>query len=386
MNTFTFVDLFAGIGGFHQAFKQLGGQCYAAYEIDKYACATYSANHHTLYSFNDVRTSWKEAFAGMPHYPIDIVSAGFPCQSFSAIGKRQGFADPRGQLVWAMMARIEEWQPRAILLENVKGLVSHDKGKTLEVILEHLKGLGYTCEYKVLRACDYGLPTYRPRVYIVGFKNGGTFEWPEPVPLRYTLSEVLGFDTTVPAQPPLTFSDVRDGKHTLHSWDIIPCTDEEKKLCNLILKNRRKKKYGDKDGNPLSTLDIIELWGSIDVEAHLMSLTQKNILKRTFEHKWDFVNSKSSSGVNGVYRAYDVHSEIYPTITASSSRDVVVKYPSYNPRKLTVSEIAKIMGFPDDFVFPVCKTQALKQLGNSVAVDVVYHITKHILKTLGKHD
>lgn len=181
---FTFIDLFAGIGGFHQAAKELGGQCVFASEIDKHACKTYAINHGLQPCGDITKIDAKD----IPDH--DMLFAGFPCQSFSIAGKRLGFEDTRGTLFFEIARILKEKQPKMFLLENVKGLKSHDNGKTLATILETLKSLGYEVHWKVLNAKDYGVPQNRERIFFIGFKEPRAFEWPTPQE-KVTLSQVL---------------------------------------------------------------------------------------------------------------------------------------------------------------------------------------------------
>lgn len=170
---FNFIDLFAGIGGIRIPFDELGGKCVFSSEWDKFAQQTYEANFgekpHGDISEIEMNT--------IPNH--DILLAGFPCQSFSIIGKGLGFADTRGTMFFEIEKILEIKRPAAILLENVKQLRSHDKGRTLEVILVKLKEMGYKVDYKILNALDFGLPQKRERIIIVGFLDHDIkFEFP----------------------------------------------------------------------------------------------------------------------------------------------------------------------------------------------------------------
>lgn len=183
-----FIDLFAGIGGFRLALEQLGAKCVFSSEIDKFCQQTYEAN-----------------FGKKPHGDItkidandipdhDILCAGFPCQAFSMAGKRKGFDDPRGTLINNVYGILKMYQPKAFLLENVKGLVSHNKGETFKEIIKSLINCDYAITYTVLKASDYGLPQLRPRLYIVGLKDPESmykFEFPQPIPLTKNVGSIL---------------------------------------------------------------------------------------------------------------------------------------------------------------------------------------------------
>ena len=201
MAKFKFIDLFAGIGGFHLAMHRLGGECVFASEIDKFARMTYEANFKkispSLFNsklFNDdIR---KIAPDEIPDF--DILCAGFPCQPFSQAGYKRGFDDnhnsERGNLFFSIAEIIKAKRPRAFFLENVRGLVSHDNGSTIKVIKDIIENeLGYSFYLKIVNASDYGLPQLRPRAFMIGFrdeKTMGEFDFPSKTPLKYNMSDV----------------------------------------------------------------------------------------------------------------------------------------------------------------------------------------------------
>ena len=164
---FTFIDLFAGIGGFRMAMQNLGGKCVFSSEWDSQAQKTYLLNYGEL-PFGDITKEVTKAF--IPD-DFDILCAGFPCQAFSMAGKRLGFEETRGTLFFEVARLIEERKPKAFFLENVEGIVNHDGGKTLEVIENTLISLGYNFDWKVMNASDYGVPQNRKRWYCIGFRN-----------------------------------------------------------------------------------------------------------------------------------------------------------------------------------------------------------------------
>ena len=192
-NRLAFVDLFAGIGGIRIPFDELGYECVFSCEWDKAACDTYQANfgHRPL---GDIT---KISAADIP--PHDILLAGFPCQAFSIMGKKMGFEDTRGTMFFEVARILRYHRPRAILLENVKQLTTHDGGRTFGVIKATLAGLGYHLKWKVLNALDFGLPQKRERVIIVGFSRGGdcerlSLEFPKT---DYRLGDILEPDSEV---------------------------------------------------------------------------------------------------------------------------------------------------------------------------------------------
>jgi DNA (cytosine-5)-methyltransferase 1 len=183
---FKFSDLFAGIGGFRIAAEALGGECVFSSEIDRNALRVYSANFEPTEPIDMTKCD----FGTTPD--VDIVFAGFPCQSFSHIGYRRGFDDIRGTLFWDLCRYIAAKSPQYFVLENVKNLLRHDDGRTIDTICDCLENeLQYRIDLKILKSQDYGVPQPRPRVYIVGWTGRADFEWPEPIPLTMTMSDIL---------------------------------------------------------------------------------------------------------------------------------------------------------------------------------------------------
>lgn len=189
---FDFIDLFAGIGGIRIPFQELGGRCVFTSEWDKFAQKTYRVNYGDEPA-GDIREVKAE---DIPDF--DILLGGFPCQPFSQAGLKKGFADTRGTLFFEIERIIEVKRPRAFLLENVKQLKGHDKGRTLQVILQHIEDLNYHCEFKVLRAGDFGVPQNRERIYLVGLDRnyynipfGYQFPFPEPPCTKTRLGDIL---------------------------------------------------------------------------------------------------------------------------------------------------------------------------------------------------
>lgn len=185
---FKFIDLFAGIGGIRLGFESVGGKCVFSSEFDADACKTYEANFGE-YPSGDIT---KINACDIPDF--DILLAGFPCQAFSIIGKKEGFANETcGTLFFEIERILKEKRPTAFMLENVRNLVAHDNGNTFKVIREHLEALGYYVHAKVLNALDYGVPQKRERIIIVGFNKDIPFEFPEPIQenARQTLSDIL---------------------------------------------------------------------------------------------------------------------------------------------------------------------------------------------------
>lgn len=193
MKRLRFIDLFAGIGGIRIPFDELGYKCVFSSEWDKAACDTYEANFGERPHGDITKIPAKD----IPQH--DLLLAGFPCQAFSIMGKRQGFADTRGTMFFEIERILEYHRPKFIFLENVKQLVTHDGGRTFKVILERLDGLGYKIHWKVLNALDFGLPQKRERVIIVGFQNEE--DWKkfnfDFKPKKYDLADIIEPDDQV---------------------------------------------------------------------------------------------------------------------------------------------------------------------------------------------
>ena len=186
-----YLDMFSGIGGFRSALDRVGGfECVGFCEIDEKAKETYEAIYDTkgeLY-FNDAREINPNALPD-----IDLICGGFPCQPFSQAGQKKGFDDTRGTLFFNIANIIREKKPKAIFLENVRGLLNHDSGKTFEVIKNTIDELGYSLHFKVIKASEFNLPQHRPRLYMVGFRKdiNDNFEFPQQIPLQMTMSDVF---------------------------------------------------------------------------------------------------------------------------------------------------------------------------------------------------
>ena len=476
---FTFIDLFSGIGGFYQALLKSGGKCEAYSEISKDAIETYCENFLEKEENNlgDI-TKIKE----LPKH--DLLTAGVPCQSWSIAGKNLGFDDDRGQLWNDTIYLLKKSQPKAFIFENVKGLVDPRNKEALTYILQRIKEAGYYADYHVVNSYDYAVPQNRVRIYIIGFKEEKyfqKFQLPKPLDKKVKLADILGIkleENKVQKNIQLNksmslsskngyndyflFNDLRNGKTTIHSWDIIETTERQKEICYLLLKNRRKSAYGKLDGNPLSlehfySLDtsikeyeldeLVELKifkkveyvyevasftdKSLSINENLLlsknrdnklildelktnkdlklsrvsllksieELKKKNILK-VIEFRYEFKNTKISTGLFGINRIFLPSSDIYPTLVASDTNDFITLkqilpfsdsaykkefleevYRSNNYRKITKEEACQIQGFPRDFKLPSIRSRWMKLIGNSVSVPVIEVLCEAILKT-----
>lgn len=425
MPAFTFIDLFAGIGGFRLALDRLGGRCLHFSEINRDAIATYCTNFKESAEANlgDITR-----IGQLP--PHDLLVGGVPCQSWSIAGKNLGFADDRGELWNDAISLLQQAKPKAFLFENVKGLADPRNAEALTYILERIRAAGYFAEYFVVNSADYGVPQHRIRIYIVGFQKREhllAFRLPKPMPLNSRLGDVLqtptflkgrGIQFDLFGQPLVEqsrglaatngendyflFNDLRGGPTTVHSWDIMPTTARQKSICLLLLKNRRKKQYGPLDGNPLSLRHLQALDKSIGY-ADLDELVATKILKTVVagdEVRYEFKNGKISTGLNGVNRIFLPGAAVFPTLTASDARDFITTQSLvsknaldrkeefietvYKPglyRKLTKQECCQMQGFPVGFHLPENRAKWMKLLGNSVSVPVIEQIGLAMVQT-----
>lgn len=231
---YSFIDLFAGIGGFHIALHNLGAKCSFVSEFDKHARETYGHNFKKISP--DLINS--DLFAGditkvnakdIPDF--DILCAGFPCQPFSVAGYKKGFEDTRGTLFFDIARIIKEKKPKAFILENVRGLFIHNNGQTLLRMKEVLEDLGYSFFYKVLRAYDYGVPQNRERLIMVGFRDKDIeFKFPKPFPLQTTMSDILGGNCTKTIGYTLRVGGRGSGIGDRRNWDTYIVDGEEVRL------------------------------------------------------------------------------------------------------------------------------------------------------------
>ena len=327
---FTFIDLFAGIGGFRMAFQNLGGECVFSSEWDEQAKKTYYANYGDV-PFGDIT---KESTKNCIPEGFDVLCAGFPCQAFSLAGKRLGFADEtRGTLFFDVAEILRRYQPKAFFLENVKGLVIHDKGRTFKTILKTLDEVGYIVpDPEIVNAMYFGVPQHRERIYIVGFRKDlgiskDEFTYPEqkevtkkwidvreenPVPAKYYLST--------------TYIDTLKRHKARHAakghgfgYDIIP----DDGIAHAIVV------------------------GGMGRESNLVIDDRQKDLTPTTRIKGE-VNKQGW-------------------------------------RKMTPREWARLQGYPDNFKIVVADASAYKQFGNSVAVPAIQATASNLLKVLENH-
>lgn len=215
MAEFKFIDLFSGIGGFHYGLARCGGECVMASEIDPIAIETYQKNYGITPKGDINKIDIKD----IPQF--DLLCGGFPCQSFSNVGQKGGLEDPRGALIYQVIRLLKGCKPKAFVLENVKGLLSHDRGRTFKTIIEELTKCGYKVDYEVLEAKDYGVPQIRKRVFIVGVRNDikKEFTFPKPTGCDKKLSDVMRGETEREYAFTIRIGGRRSGIDNKYNWD-----------------------------------------------------------------------------------------------------------------------------------------------------------------------
>lgn len=418
-----FVDLFAGIGGIRLGFEQalldlgLAGDCVFSSEVHPEAQRAYSLN------FNEVPYGDIREIEELPEH--DVLLAGFPCQSFSYAGKQEGFADIRGTLFFEINRLLAKAKikPRVLILENVRGFTTHDKGRTFATVKQSLERLGYGVQTILLNSAMFGVPQNRVRAYIVCF-YGGVPQLPLQSNVGYadshkykvrknqkelfltsnnlsrTVSDILSESThpkyecsekfttqllqALDGKPLNSLHGVRlidsRGGNSIHSWDMGlkgKCSDQERKLMKAIIKNRRRKVFGtEKDGKRLSEEQIKTFWTDENLSVLLKSLTKKRYLSL----KNGTYNPVAGNMSFEVFKFLDPESISITVVSTDAHRLGVVQ--SNVPRRITPRECARLQGFPDSFKLHSVDKWAYHQLGNSVSVPVVFNVVHSALTQL----
>ncbi|MDR3653230.1 MAG: DNA cytosine methyltransferase [Paludibacter sp.] len=320
LKDFTFIDLFAGIGGFHLALNSFGAKCVFASEWDKHSAETYEINFNMKPHGDITLIDEKE----IPQH--DILCGGFPCQAFSISGKQKGFEDTRGTLFFDIARIINHHNPKFLFLENVKNLSKHDNGKTLNTIIETLNELNYQVEYKVLNASHYGLPQNRERIYIIGIRkdlNFLKFKFPKPKNFQVSLLDIL----------------------------------EENPINTKIVIRDDIKFY--------KKIDEFDLFGN----------------KNTFNKPLQIGKVNKGGQGERIYHTHG-HSITLSAYGGGVGAKTGLYYVDGKVRKLSPRECARVQGFPESFVINKSASQCYKQFGNSVSINVLQYITEEIFKTI----
>lgn len=321
--TLTFIDLFAGIGGFHIGFKNAGYDCLMACDINENARKTYFDNHCILPKGDITQIPLSD----IPEH--DVLTAGFPCQPFSICGKKRGFEDTRGTMFFYICNIIKHKKPKIVLLENVKFLLHHDFGRTFDIIIQTLEELGYNVSYSLQNALDYGVPQNRERIIIIASLE--------------------------------------------HRFDFkkICLKKSLPKLRDFLEKDTHATEYLDNDDYTLIENPVAQKKSGLKFVGYRnKKIRQKGVRDNTIHL------SRVHKQPNRIYSIDGTH----PTLPSQESSG---RFFIYNPdiqkvRKLTIRECYNIMGFPPNFIIHSSKSEAYNQVGNSVCVPMITHIASHI--------
>ncbi|KLO66493.1 modification methylase [Enterococcus cecorum] len=408
-----FIDLFAGLGGirlgFENAFREKGFEpkCVFSSELKDYAIKAYKNYFKNTEVSGDITKIPAQNIED-----FDFLLAGFPCQPFSAAGLQLGFEDTRGTLFFEIERILEAKKPYGFLLENVEGLVKHDNGRTLSIIVSRLKKLNYYVSYKLIDSKYFGLAQSRKRVYIVGTKDAhislDNFEehtavlgdildhnlptvdstFTRKLFEHFTPKEVIG----------KAIKDKRGGNDNIHSWEIGlkgETTHEQTELLNLLLRERRKKKWAAEigidwmDGMPLTEKQISTFYPKENLREILDELVEMGYLTLEYPRKrennrrvpdetkpkgYNIVTGKLSFEFTKILDPND----LAPTLVAMDvSRLGVIDNGGL--RRLTIREIQRLFGFPDDYDLSFLKeSEAFDLLGNTVCVPVIHAISERL--------
>lgn len=327
------LELFAGCGGLALGLETAGFETIGLNEIDKDACETLKLNRPNWKVFHENIETWAEKdllnILNVKKYELDLLSGGFPCQAFSYAGNREGFADTRGTLFYNYSIILEKFMPRMFIAENVKGLISHDDGRTLKVILKTFIEIGYKVEYKVLNAWDFDTPQKRERIFIIGIRNDLKdkmyFKFPEKQKVKPVLKDVL--------------NDISENEGMKYS-------ESKKKVMDLV----------PPGGCWINLPDDIA----------------KEYMKTTY-----FMGG----GRRGIARRLSLD-EPSLTLTTSPAMKQTERCHPIETRPLNVREYARIQTFPDDWKFSGKLISKYKQIGNAVPVNLAKYVGDEIIKTL----
>lgn len=330
---FTFIDLFAGIGGFRIAMQNLGGQCIYSSEFDPQAQRTYLINFGEV-PFGDIT---KEETKKYIPDNFDILCAGFPCQAFSLAGKRRGFEETRGTLFFDVAEILKRKQPKGIFLENVKGLKIHDKGRTFETIKNALDEVGYIIadDPQIINAMNFGVPQHRERVYIIGIRKD--------IAEKYKITkETVQRSYPKPSDKTKRFIDIREEKEVSVKYYL-----STQYLDTLKKHKARHAAKGNGFGYEIISDDQVAnaiVVGGMGRERNL-------VIDNRITHFTPVTRIKGEVNRDGI-------------------------------RRMTPREWARLQGFPDNFLIKVADASAYKQFGNSVAVPAIQATSKKLLELL----
>ncbi len=367
--TIRIATMFSGIGAIEYALRRvkLKSEIIFASDIDKFAKQSYFENYNISEEnwYNDVKDINGKKYKGK----IDLLVGGSPCQSFSMVGKRKGFADTRGTLFYDFARVVKESQPKVFIFENVKGLINHDKGNTFATIKATFDELGYKYFYQVLNAKDYGVPQHRERIFVIGFKDKTiNFEFPEPIPLEHKMQDFLEDYTDSKYYLKekgikfVTSSKNRKKRYTQINGDIAICQKANQQFNwhgDFIFESKEIPEFDE------LIFDVNE----VEEKYYLSEKTKKYVLTEGTKNFKTKIKTDLEVARPLLQSMHKMH------------RAGVDNYVTHNKgriRKLTPKECLRLMGFRDDFKQVVSDTQMYRQAGNSIVVDVLIAILKQM--------
>lgn len=375
-----FLDLFAGIGGFRLGMERAGHKCIGYCEIDKFARMSYQAIHNTdgETDYKDITEVTNEEFRKLKG-TVDVICGGFPCQAFSIAGKQLGFEDTRGTLFYEIARAAKEIKPRYLFLENVRNLLSHDKGKTFTAMLTILDELGYDAEWQVLNSKNFGVPQNRERVFIIGHLRGECTSRVFPIQGENKESDrepkikILGNVKNPNCRSKGTRSLVHDKNGIVEALTATDYKEPKKVAINfpkILQIGRGFNKGGVHNIAPTITKNSYQ-------ENNFLSIKEATKKGYSIASVGDSINLSHS---NSKTRRGRVGKNIANTLLTSDEQGVVLS--DYKIRKLTPRECWRLQGFPD-WAFDKAQkvnsnSQLYKQAGNSVTVNVIEEIAKRL--------
>ncbi|MGY3739990.1 DNA cytosine methyltransferase [Granulicatella elegans] len=380
-----FLDLFAGIGGFRLGMESAGHECIGFCEIDKFARESYKAIHDTEgeIELHDITTVTDEFIRGIRG--VDIICGGFPCQAFSIAGNRRGFEDTRGTLFFEIARFASILRPKYLFLENVKGLLNHQKGDTFETMLRILDELGYDVEWQVLNSKNFGVPQNRERVFIIGHLRGECTRRIFPISGKNEQSDtkskikIIGNTKNPDCTGVGMRSRVYDSEGLMATLTATDYKGPKQVAIPVLTPNRVEARQQGRrfktNGEPMFTLTAQDQHGILlqDKKLKIREATTKGYAEASVGDSVNIanINSKTKRGRVG--------NQIANTLLASEQQGVVGS--DYRIRRLTPRECWRLQGFPDSAFDKAqavtSNSQLYKQAGNSVTVNVIAEIAKY---------
>lgn len=406
-----YLDLFSGMGGMRlgleQSLKNNGytPKCIGTYEIKKHAIK------QLQYYFKEDNIKNLLYYDFSKKIDFDILIGGFPCQPFSKAGSLKGFDDNRGNFIFNIFDILNVSKPRFFILENVDNILSHDKGKTITLIIDKLKELGYNIDFKVLNTKDFGLPQNRKRLFIIGDLYNQVII-PDIVPTYKNFNDIIESNIIdiqdyenknftnliINKYNSINFvegkylNDKRGGDKNIHSWELElygKVSEDEVNILNIILSERRKREYAKelniewKDGNPLTYEQILRKYNKNNLLDVLNILEEKKYIKRKLIKEDIYGYSILTGRLSFPFSYFIKNNSISNTVTATEMHKFgVVDNKNNVIRKITKREGLRMFGFPEEYNFSneLKLSECYDLLGNTLGVNIINFLTNALLK------